>query len=71
MQFPHLARMARDYLAIPAFSVASERVFSAGGNLITNKRSSLVPKTVRATQCLRSWIQGPLRGKLGTYSYVS
>ncbi|CAG8491509.1 3797_t:CDS:2 [Ambispora gerdemannii] len=60
-QFPHLAHMARDYLAIPASSVASERAFSAGGNTITNKRSSLVPKTVRAAQCFRSWTQGPLR----------
>jgi hypothetical protein len=57
--------MARDYLVIPASSAASERAFSAGGNMITNKRSSLVPKTVRIAQCLRSWTQGPLKGKLG------
>ncbi len=59
--------MAQDYLAIPATSVASERTFSAGGNMITNKRSNLIPKTVRAVQCLRSWIQGPLKGKLENY----
>ena len=56
--------MARNYLAIPATSVASERAFSSGENIITNKRSNLAPKTVRALQCLRSWMQGPLRGKL-------
>ena len=56
--------MARDYLAIPATSVASERAFSAGGNMITNKKSSLVSKTIRAAQCLQSWMQGPLKGKL-------
>ena len=56
--------MARDYLAIPASSAASECAFSAGGNLITNKRSRLVPKSVRITQCLRSWAQGPLKEKL-------
>lgn len=67
MQFPRLAHMAHDYLAIPASSVTSERAFSAGGNMITNKRSSLMPKTVRAAQCLQSWMQGPLRGKLGNY----
>ncbi|CAG8834972.1 1455_t:CDS:2, partial [Gigaspora margarita] len=44
-------------LAIPASSVASERAFSSGENMITNKRSNLAPKTVRASQCLRSWIQ--------------
>ncbi|CAG8501341.1 10180_t:CDS:2 [Ambispora gerdemannii] len=47
-QFPRLVRMARDYLAIPTSSVASERAFSAGGSMITNKRSSLMPKTIRA-----------------------
>jgi len=47
--------MARDYLAIPASSAASEHAFSAGGNMITNKKASLVPKTVRIAQCLRSW----------------
>ncbi|CAG8478695.1 2719_t:CDS:2 [Ambispora gerdemannii] len=65
-QFPHLARMAHDYLAISASSVASERAFSAGGSMITNKRSSLMPKTIRV-QCLRSWMQGPLREKLDNY----
>ncbi|CAG8839091.1 7326_t:CDS:2, partial [Gigaspora margarita] len=64
-QFPRLACMARDYLAIPASTVASERAFSAGGNMITNERSSLAPKTVRIAQCLRSWALGPLKGKLG------
>lgn len=54
--------MARDYLAIPATSVPSERLFSAGGNMITEKRCRLAPKTVRAGQCLRSWMQGPLNG---------
>ncbi|CAG8662428.1 8801_t:CDS:2, partial [Ambispora gerdemannii] len=42
---PRLARMASDYLAIIASSVVSERAFSAGGSMITNKRSSLMPKT--------------------------
>ncbi|CAG8555608.1 10710_t:CDS:2 [Ambispora gerdemannii] len=66
-QFPHLAHMARDYLVITASSVASERAFSAGGSMITNKRSSLMPKTIRAAQCLQSWMQGPLKGKLDNY----
>src|SRR6266480_4918257 len=50
----YLACIARDYLAIPASSVASEYAFSSSRNMITNKRSSLAPKTVRAAQCLKS-----------------
>ena len=56
--------MARDYLSISTSSITSERAFSTGKNMITNKRSRLAPKTVRAGQCLRSWMQGPLKEKL-------
>jgi len=55
--------MARDYLAIPSTSVASERAFSCGKNMITDKRSQLAAKTVRAALCLQSWYKGPLKAK--------
>ena len=45
---PRLARIARDYLAIPATSVPAERVFSGGANLITDKRGSLNEDTIQA-----------------------
>ncbi|CAJ0842029.1 10426_t:CDS:10 [Entrophospora sp. SA101] len=67
-QFPHLACIARDYLSIPATSTSSERLFSSSKNMITDKRCKLAPKTVRAGQCLKSWMQGPLKEKLGIYS---
>ncbi|GBC48099.2 zinc finger BED domain-containing protein RICESLEEPER 2-like [Rhizophagus irregularis DAOM 181602=DAOM 197198] len=54
-QFPSLAKMARDFLLIPATSVPSEQVFSSGKNLITDKRNRLVGKTIRMCLCLRSW----------------
>jgi hypothetical protein len=38
-QFPNFSQMARDYLAIPASNVPCEQVFSAGKNLITDKRN--------------------------------
>jgi len=60
--------MARDYIAIPATSTSSECLFSSGKNMITDKRCKLAPKTVRAGQCLKSWMQGPLKEKLGIYS---
>jgi hypothetical protein len=53
--FPGLARIARDYLAIPATSAPAERVFSRGADLITKKRGSLNEDTIRACLCLKSW----------------
>ena len=36
--YSDLAQMARKYLAIPAASAASERLYSVAGNTITDKR---------------------------------
>ena len=46
--YPTLARLAKKYLAIPASSAASERVFSAAGNAVTKKRSKLQDDPVDA-----------------------
>ncbi|CAI5480714.1 unnamed protein product [Closterium sp. Yama58-4] len=43
-----LRRMARDYLAIPAISASSERVFSLGCNVISWKRHRLASQRTRA-----------------------
>lgn len=39
--YPHIWTVARKYLAIPATSVPSERVFSSAGTIISKKRASL------------------------------
>jgi hypothetical protein len=54
--YPCLARIARDYLAIPATSVPSERAFSSGSNLIGDQRWSLEDNTIEACLCLKSWL---------------
>ena len=56
--------MAHNYLAISATSVSSERLFSSSGNMVTDKRCKLAPKTLRASLCLKSWMQEPLKEKL-------
>ena len=54
-QYPNVAKMARDYLAIPSTSVPSEQCFSLGKNLITDNRNKLAGKTVRICMALKSW----------------
>lgn len=45
-RFPRLARLSKTYLAIPATSTPSERIFSLAGNTITRQRASLHPAHV-------------------------
>ena len=47
--------MARDHLAIPASSAASECVFSGGSDLITKKRNQLGGENTRKLLCIRDW----------------
>ena len=54
-EYPCLARIARDYLAIPATSAPCERAFSCGADLITKKRGSLNEDTIQVCVCLKSW----------------
>lgn len=58
VRYPTLARMARDILAVPISTVASESAFSTGGRVLDPYRSSLKPSTVEAIICLRDWIFG-------------
>ncbi|CAN0830002.1 Zinc finger BED domain-containing protein RICESLEEPER 2, partial [Linum grandiflorum] len=55
-KYPTLSLIARDVLAIPISTVASESAFSAGGRLISAQRSRLHVKTVEALMCTQSWL---------------
>ena len=68
--YPTLARLARKYLAIPASSAASERVFLAAGNVVTRKRHKLGDDTVDALVFLDgshglAWSRGISQEALG------
>ena len=43
-RLPILVRAARIYLAIPPTSVASERMFSVAGQMLTDRRNRLLPE---------------------------
>ncbi|XP_010236819.1 zinc finger BED domain-containing protein RICESLEEPER 2 [Brachypodium distachyon] len=55
VEFPILARMARDILDVPASTVASESAFSTGGRVISDYRSRLTPEAAEALICLQDW----------------
>jgi hAT family C-terminal dimerisation region len=61
-----LAAVARKWLAVPASSAASERLFSAAGLVVTKKRTSLKAERVESLVFLKA-VWSPLQ-KLG-YMY--
>lgn len=62
-RYPILAKMARDLLAMPVSTVASESAFSTGGRVLDKFRTSLTPRIVEALICCQDWLRksrGPL-----------
>ena len=55
--YPILSKIAKDYLAIQATSVPSERAFSISGLTISKTRNRLDPETARAIICMKNWIE--------------
>ncbi|CAN1302453.1 Putative AC9 transposase [Linum perenne] len=61
VKFPKLQAMARNLLAIPVTSVASESAFSAGGRILDPHRSKLGHDAVEAMLCTKTWVHDELR----------
>ena len=59
-EYPHVAKMARDYLAVPGATVDLERRFSILGDLVSIRRHRLKGDTIRACALLRSWREAGL-----------
>ncbi|KAK2638141.1 hypothetical protein Ddye_025936 [Dipteronia dyeriana] len=55
-RYPTLHCIARDILAIPVSTVASELAFSTGGRFVGPHRSRLHPKTIEALMCAQDWL---------------
>ncbi|GAB4853086.1 hypothetical protein Ancab_040585 [Ancistrocladus abbreviatus] len=56
-RFPILALMAKDILAIPVSTVASESAFSTGNRVLDPFRSSLTPRLVEVLICSQDWLR--------------
>lgn len=67
-RYPIVSQMAKDVLAVPISTVASESAFSVGGRVLDCFRSSLKPSTVEAIICLRDWTFG--EGKIAYKYYI-
>ena len=52
-QFPHIAHVAKRYLAIPATNVASESLWSETGHASTGRRSSVKPEFLECQMMVR------------------
>lgn len=52
-----LSLIARDVLAIPVSTVASESAFSTSGRILDPFRSSLSPKMLEVLVCTQSWLK--------------
>jgi len=54
--------MARRYLGIPATSAPVERVFSIRGNIVTENRNQLDPKTVKKNSIIEELENKRIKG---------
>ena len=52
-----LSQIARDVLAIPVSTVASESAFSTSGRVLDPFRSCLTPKVVQSLICTQDWLR--------------
>ena len=55
LDFP-ISVVARDYLAILATSVPSERCFSITGSVLTTRRAAMTKGIVNAIMCCKYWL---------------
>ena len=55
-KYPIILLMARDVLAAPASTVASESAFSTSGRIVSDYSSQLTSKRVQSLVCLQDWL---------------
>lgn len=65
-KYPIVSRIAKDVLAAPASSVASESAFSTGGRILSDYRSRMIETTVESLICLQDWMRPRGTNHVGT-----
>ena len=60
-QYPVMSAIARDILAVPMSTVASESAFSAGRRVLDEKRSRMTGETVEMLLCFKDWLDAEAR----------
>ncbi|KAJ1685814.1 hypothetical protein LUZ63_017204 [Rhynchospora breviuscula] len=56
-KYPVLSQLARDILAVPASTVASESTFSTSGRTLSVVRNSLNDESIEALICAQDWLR--------------
>ncbi|KAJ1687728.1 hypothetical protein LUZ63_013619 [Rhynchospora breviuscula] len=56
-KYPVLSRLARDVLAVPISTVASESAFSTSGRVLSPVRNSLSDESIEALLCTQDWLR--------------
>ena len=62
VKYPILSLIAKDILAIPISTVASESSFSTSGRIVGPHRNKLFPETIETLICTQNWIYGGKKG---------
>ena len=62
-----LQTIARDILAIPVSTVASESAFSSSGRLVSPHRNQIHPKMIEASMCTQSWLWSEVKKHDGKF----
>jgi hypothetical protein len=70
LKYRTLRKIARDVLAIPVTSVASESAFSTSGRIISPHHSRLAPSMIEALMCMQAWSHNDMLGKFDFCKYV-
>ncbi|CAI9286718.1 unnamed protein product [Lactuca saligna] len=62
VKYPTLCLIAKDILAIPISTVASESSFSTSGRIVSPHRSRLLPSTIEVIICTQNWLWAGKKG---------
>jgi hAT family C-terminal dimerisation region len=57
-----MAKLTRDILAVPIFTVTSESTFSTFGRILSHARSSLNDESIETLICAQNWLRACVIG---------